>query len=312
MMVSGLLTFRLKMGLAVLSMVLLGLALAVAVASYAFGIQVGPSLVTAMLVFLFALSVFQWLFGPYLINLMYNAIEVKPYDPQYGWLVQVVHEVALRNGVSPPKVYIADVPFPNAFAYGSPIAGKRVAVTLPTLRILTREELRAVLGHEIGHLRHHDVEVLMAVGLIPSLIYYLGWSLLWGGGNSRNGYGPLVGIALIALSFVFNLFVLYINRLREAYADINSALTVEDGASNLQLALAKIVLATNPNALQAYRKKANMAMLFFNDTAVNVYSSDAQQLVEVWKRTKVSPLDELFSTHPHPAKRIQMLEKLKY
>jgi Heat shock protein. Metallo peptidase. MEROPS family M48B len=94
------------------------------------------------------------------------------------------NEVAEANGIKTPKVYIADAPFPNAFAYGSPIAGKRVAITTPLLKILNKDEVKAVLGHELGHLRHRDVEFLMFIGLIPALIYWLGYSLwfsgLWG------------------------------------------------------------------------------------------------------------------------------------
>lgn len=187
----------------------------------------GIALVTSLVVMAFFLTLFQWLIGPFLINVMYRAHEVKPDDPTYGWVYDMVADVARANGFKDvPKVYIADVPFPNAFAYGSPIAGKRVAITLPLLKILKPGELKAVLGHEIGHLRHRDVEVLMAVGLLPTVIYWLGWSLWWGGGwwgggwsegrDNNGGLLLLIGLVLIAVSFLFQLFVLYINRLREA------------------------------------------------------------------------------------------------
>ncbi len=192
-----------------------------------------------------------------------------------------------------PKVYIADVPFPNAFAYGSPIAGKRVAITLPPLlKILKPSELKAVLGHEIGHLRHRDVEVLMAVGLLPTVIYWLGWSLWWGGGwwgggwsESRNNGGGLlllIGLALIAVSFLFQLFVLYINRLREAYADINGALTVENGARNLQRALAKITLYMDPNVVKR-TTNGTLRMFFFAPPVSTEYiESNVDDLIEYW------------------------------
>jgi heat shock protein HtpX len=320
-MAFSVLGFKLKMYLTVISIFLLGFAIAIGFAGLVFGFRYAPAMITGILSFIFIMSLIQWLFAPFLINYMYRAIEVTPDDPQYGWLVNIVNEVAMRNRIKTPKVYIADVPIPNAFAYGSPIAGKRVAITLPALKILSRDEIKAVLGHEIGHLRHRDVEVVMAVGLIPTLLYWLGYTITWSGvfsgGNGRNGNNIallyLIGLALIALSFIFNLLVLYINRLRETYADINAVQTVEGSAENLQLALAKLVLSADPEAIERYKKKTTISMLFFNMSSVEeISTSRARELVEIWKRTKVSILDEILSTHPHPARRIQLLEKFKY
>jgi len=305
--------FRLKLFLSMLVTILIGMALA-------YGVIVlfgggGIYVITALTMLALMLTLIQWLFGPYIINAMYSAEEVKPDDPSYGWLYKMVEDVAMSNGFSKaPRVYIANVPFPNAFAYGSPIAGRRVAVTLPILRILSRDELKAVIGHEIGHLRHRDVEVMMAVGLLPTVIYWLGYSLLWGGilsgGNNRNGGGVafLVGLALLAASFLVQLFVLYINRLRESYADINAVLTVPGSPRNLQRALAKIVLYMDPNAVNRYNSA--LRMFFFAPPVSEEYIiNNADALVNAWRNYKPSVLSDLFSTHPHPARRIQMLDK---
>ncbi|WP_126451360.1 zinc metalloprotease HtpX [Sulfodiicoccus acidiphilus] len=309
---------KLSMILASIGIVLLGLALGLAVTTYLFGYTFGTGLIIGILGFIFVLNILQWLLGPYFINMAYRAKEVKPDDPTYGWLLWDVSEVARNNGLPAPKVYIANVPFPNAFAYGSPLAGKRVAITAPTLRILNRDELKAVLGHELGHLRHRDVELLMAVGLIPALVYWLGYSLFWGGMFGEGGRGNnsgllfLIGIALIAVSFLFQLFMLFLNRMREAYADINAAQTVPGGASNLQTALAKIVASVDPSVAQRYKSNTTMKMLFFAPIDVKeVPEDDVRAIVEGWKHEKVSWHADLFSDHPHPAKRIQLLEKMK-
>ncbi|WP_069807603.1 zinc metalloprotease HtpX [Vulcanisaeta thermophila] len=317
---TSLITFKLKMALAMIGVLLLGGALTYGVMWALTGGSVsGLMLVTGLVVMAFILTLFQWLLGPYFINAMYRAVEVKPDDPTYGWVYDLVSDVARSNGFKEtPRVYIADVPFPNAFAYGSPIAGRRVAITLPLLRILNKNELKAVLGHELGHLRHRDVEVLMAIGLIPTVIYWLGWSLWWGGWwggwNERNNSGllALIGLALLAVSFLFQLFVLYINRLREAYADINGALTVEDGAHNLQRALAKIELSINPRLIN--RVNGTMRMLFFAPGVreEDISTENVERLIEYWRRYKPSIWEELFMTHPHPARRIQLLDRFMY
>ncbi|EWG07423.1 MAG: heat shock protein HtpX [Candidatus Aramenus sulfurataquae] len=318
------LKLKANMILASIGVFLLGFALAFAVVSYFFGVTFAPAVIVGILSFLVVLNILQWLFGPYLINAMYRAVEVTPSDPRYGWLVPLVNEVAMYNGIEAPKVYIADVPFPNAFAYGSPIAGKRVAITLPLLKILNKDEIKAVLGHELGHLKHKDVQLLMAIGLIPALIFYIGYSLMWsgmlGGGERNNNSGVmwLVGVALLAVSYLFQFLVLYVNRLREAYADVNSAQTIPGGAHNLQRALAKITLATDPEVLERYRNRGAgnglMSMLFFAPTQINgeVSDMDVEELINYWKTQKVPWYADFFSDHPATPKRIQLLEKLKF
>ncbi|QKR01037.1 zinc metalloprotease HtpX [Metallosphaera tengchongensis] len=314
-------SIKLKLGMVLLSLAVLvaGFALVYGVLGYIYG-SFTPAIIVGALIVVAFLNVIQWLIGPYIINAMYRAKEVSRDDPTYGWLVDLVDEVALYNRLGTPKVYIADVPFPNAFAYGSPIAGKRVAITLPLLRSLNKDEIKAVLGHELGHLRHKDVELLLAIGLIPTLMYWIGYSLMWtgflgGGGNQRNGslYAWAIGIGLLVLSFVFQFFILAINRMREAYADLNSATTIPGGAENLERALAKITLTVDPRAVEKYRNKNNvMRMLFFTSVSGEDVYGNVDELINYWKSEKVPWYADFFSDHPHPAKRIQMLEKLKY
>lgn len=118
-----LIKLRLVMGLSGVTIVLLSVALLVGIAELLSGGSLavgGLYLISGMLVLVLAINIFQWLFGPYMINAAYRAHEVTQDDPSYGWLVDLVSEVARDNGFSkPPKVYIAEAPFPNAFAYGS-------------------------------------------------------------------------------------------------------------------------------------------------------------------------------------------------
>ena len=319
---------KLRLSMAGVAIVIIGLGLAIALGVLALvtgSIAATAYTITGILIFIMFINIIQWLFGPYIINAMYHAKEVSPDDPKYGWLVDLVNEVAEANGIKTPKVYIAEAPFPNAFAYSSPIAGKRVAITAPLLKILNKDEIKAVLGHELGHLRHRDVEFLMFIGLIPALIYWLGYSLwfsgLWGSwwGGGRDSDSPfiimLIGLGLLAVSFVFNLFLLALNRMREAYADVNSAITIPGAARNLQRALAKIYLSVDPRITKVIKRNAgsNLShMLFFSPLPKDwkeVPESDVDELIEYWRNYKPSIFEELFSDHPHPAKRIRLLDK---
>jgi heat shock protein HtpX len=262
-----------------------------------------------------AINVLQWLFGPYMINAVYHA---RPADPvSEGWLYESVRELARRSGLGKePKVMVAEIDLPNAFAYGSPLTGPMVAVTRGILRRMPRDELEAVLAHEVGHLKHRDVMVMLMISLIPAVIYYIGYTLyisgLFGGGRRNGGaaYGVLIGIALMIISFVFNIFVFLMSRLREYYADSHAALTVPDGARKLQRALVRIMALSGRLPPSERVRHETLKMFFISDPEAAIDPAiDLDRAIESFRRMKVSALADLFSTHPHPAKRIRHLDR---
>ncbi len=265
--------------------------------------------------FVVVFHVFQWLIGPYIINAVYRVRELRP--DEYPWIHEAAARLSERSGIRPPKLMIAEIDIPNAFAYGSPLTGNMVAVTRGLLHSLEPSEVEAVLAHEIGHLRHRDIIVMMMISIIPAILYYLGYMLYmsgWFGGYSRDERGNaglilLMGIGLMVLSFVFNLFVFYMSRLREYYADSHAAMTAENGARNLQRALVKIMVASGRMRRRAQGRYSHFKAFFIADpdTGIRAYG-DIDRLVEEVKREKPSILAELFSTHPHPAKRLRFLD----
>lgn len=274
--------------------------------------------VYGILGFVVAFHFFQWLIGPYIINAIYRVRELKP--DEYPWLKEAVTEIAAKSGLDkPPKLMLAEIDIPNAFAYGSPLTGNMVAVTRGLLRNLDREEVEAVVGHEVGHLKHRDVIVMMMISLIPAIIYYIGYSLYisgWLGGSDtrRQGGGGgglviLIGIILIMLSYLFNLFIFYMSRLREYYADAHSATTVENGARNLQRGLVKIMAASGRIPRAVRRNYDQLKMFFISDPEIAIRGyGNVDELIEAVKREKPNIIFELFSTHPHPAKRLRFLD----
>ncbi len=295
-----------------IAIALIAAAIIISVIRYFFGAGFSLFMLSLILLLILAVDVIQWLFSPYLMRLAYKLSPVPENDINYSWLLEMIHRISSQSGIRTPKAYIAEVGFPNAFAYSSPIAGRRVAITRPLFNLLTREELEAVLAHELGHLKHRDVELLFAIGLIPSLIFYVAYGLIFSSNNrQQSGYAFIVALALMALSFVFNLVILGINRMRETYADINATIYAENGASNLQTALAKIVSYSGPKFRRRKTEASNItSMLLFSD--INSESDgNARALLEKWRKMEVSVLHSIFSSHPHPAKRIQMLENIK-
>lgn len=272
-----------------------------------------------------AFNILQWLISPYIINAIYRARELpKNENPK---LHEVVEKLSKESKMKKPKLMLSQIPIPNAFAYGSPIAGKYVAVTSGLLKTLEHEEVEAVIGHELGHLKHRDVQIMMFVSLLPALLYYIGFSLMLSSmyGRQREGGGAaLLGIGFMAFSWILNIFILYLSRLREYYADRHSASTVEDGPRKLSEGLAKIVHATR-NMRRTRKEIQNLnafKALFISDPdhadtdsmAISTLTAtgDRKLVQEILSRklTTIDRIIEVFSTHPNIVKRLKALQEL--
>lgn len=250
---------------------------------------------------------FQWLISPVLISR--GAREVTD-DPAYARLRDMVHEIARRSGVKPPRVYITNDPFPNAFAFGNLVQGRGVAVTRPLLEILNEEELYAVLAHEVGHVRHFDMEVVLALGLIPSALGSIGGFLLYSGQlllfAALDEAAMLLGLIMLAVGFLLyaavffiQIFVLWFNRLRETYADLHAARLLGPAAVNLARALAKIQIYMSNVRVDPFKG------IVLTVPPMRIKESDPDELLRKWSREGAPALADFLSTHPHPAKRVR-------
>jgi len=272
-----------------------------------------------------AFNIFQWLISPYIVDAIYRVREISEHENPR--LHATVENLSRKSGIKKPRLMLAQIPLPNAFAYGSPIAGNRVAVTSGLLKTLEYGEVEAVIGHELGHLKHRDVQIMMFVSILPALLYYVGFSLMWSSmlGRQRNEGG---GIALLAIGFmvfswILNMFILYLSRLREYYADRHSVSIVEDGPRKLSEGLAKIV-STTKNMRKTRKKKQQLnafKALFIADPdraetdSMKISHAAAlsdQRLVQdilSRKMTTMERIIEVFSTHPNIIKRLKALQE---
>jgi len=279
--------------------------------------------------FVIIFNIIQWLLAPYIIDAIYRVREVsKAENPK---LHGIVERLSQKSNMRMPRVMVANIPIPNAFAYGSPVAGTRVAVTSKLLETLEDEEVEAVLGHELGHLKHRDVQIMMFVSILPALFYFIGYSMLLSsmyGRRSQRDSGSaaaLIGVASIAIYWILTMFTLYLSRLREYFADRHSSNIVEEGPRKLSEALAKIQASTGrmKRINRQVGSFSSFKALFISDPdraetdVVSIaqargYATD-QRLVEEVLRREVTPADrlmELFSTHPNIVKRLRALQEL--
>jgi heat shock protein HtpX len=270
------------------------------------------------------MNIAQWLLAPYIVDAIYRVKPMAETDnPQ---LHQTVTTLSQKSGITKPKLMLSKIPLPNAFAYGSPLTGNRVAVTEGLLKNLNSDEVEAVIGHELGHLKHRDVQTMMVVSFLPALFYYIGFSLMWSGNTrdrNNNGNSALFGIAFMAFSWILNLFILNLSRTREYYADRHSVSVVDNGAQKLSSGLARIVHATQRTSRSkqdAKNQNAFKALFIADPDKANVDSqtlatmeASGQALVReilAKKPTFADKLIEALSTHPNIVKRLQALQEL--
>lgn len=228
-------------------------------------------------------------FSDRIVLSIYKAREVGPYDASA--LHQIVDELAEKAGIPKPKVYIVPQEAPNAFATGRNPEHAAVAVTDGLLKILTQQELKGVLAHEIGHVLHRDtlIQTVVAVmaSVITSLAYMLRWSAVAGQDNRAGAIGGLL-LALLA-PFAALLIQMGISRSREYMADDIGA-RLSGSPSSLAAALAKLGSYSKQIPMQARESTAHMFI-------VNPLTNQS--------------LASLFSTHPPIEERIARLKALQ-
>ncbi|MCM8819595.1 MAG: zinc metalloprotease HtpX, partial [Candidatus Omnitrophica bacterium] len=206
---------------------------------YGFGITgILPHLILA-----FVMIFIQYLIGPKLVEMLMRVKYIR--RDEYPKLYEMVEELAYKAKIPTPKVGISYINVPNAFAFGKGVRDGRICVTKAILELLNEKELRAVLGHEMSHLKNRDVLFITLLSVIPLVMYNLYRYFMFFGyyGNRRrqNGnYGFIIGLVALIFYFVTNLLVLYASRIREYFADKGS-IDLGNPASALATALYKLV-----------------------------------------------------------------------
>ncbi len=221
---------------------------------------------------------------------MHNAVQVDASSaPQlYG----IVEELARRGGLPTPKVYLIDEPHPNAFATGRNPQNAAVAATTGLLAILDREEVAAVMAHELAHVKNRDTLVMTMTATIAGAISMLAnFGLFFGGGDRDRGGGNMIAmiLAVIVAPFAAMLVQLAISRAREYGADKGGA-EMHGNPRALATALAKLARGAQaiPNPVAAR-----------NPAAASLYIVPGLGRGDSW-----------FSTHPATENRIAALEAM--
>lgn len=247
------------------------------------------------LVFAGVMNFFAFWFSDKMALRMAGAREVS--EAEAPRLHAMVREVANLANMPMPRVYIVQNDSPNAFATGRSPKRAVVAVTTGIQRILSERELRAVIGHEMGHVKNRDILTSSIVATVAGAIALIGnilmWSSLFGGGRDDNRNPLLMLLAIIVAPIAATLIQLGISRTREYAADRTGAEITHDPEA-LASALEKL-----------HRGTAMMPM----EATPNQEAVSALYIVHPFAGGGIS---NLFSTHPPMEERIKRLRQMTY
>jgi heat shock protein HtpX len=269
----------------------------------------------------------QYMIGPKMVEMSMRVRYVS--EKEQPELHKMVAELAQKAGIKKPRVGISDMNIPNAFAFGKSRGDGRVCVTRGIMGMMDKDELKAVLGHEISHIANRDVTIITILSIIPMICWYLSWNTMYSGGSNERGSNmAIIGIFAFLLYFITNLLVLYASRIREYYAD-RGAVSLGNKPDTLASALYKLVYGSAKAGKGELKQMEGYKAFFVNDPsrAIRDFSElkaldkdlsgtiDQHELAAIRdKKVVVSTGDrimEVLSTHPNMLKRIQQLSKLQ-
>lgn len=235
------------------------------------------------------MNVITYWFSDRIVLAMYRAKQVT--EQEAPELYQIVASLARKDSIPTPKIYIIDQDQPNAFATGRNPAHASVAVTTGILRILSREELSGVIGHELTHVKNRDILIGTVAATIAGAISYIAhfaqFAAIFGNRDEENRSNPIALILLIIVAPIAALLIqMAISRSREYMAD-------QGGAH----------LTGNPRYLSNALRKLNDA-----SQQIPMQASPATAHMFIVNPLSLAGITALFSTHPPIEKRIWKLE----
>ena len=277
---------------------------------------------------------FQYAIGPTIVAATTRLNYLKP--GENPWLEGIVKEQVDKIGLPMPRLATVPNDTPNAFTFGRTTSSATLAVHEGLLRQLNENEIRGVLAHELGHIKHKDYIVMTILSTLPLIAYLIAQITLRAGmysGGRRNNKDNS-GVALLAIGavsfavyFITFLIVMRLSRLREHYADAFSAY-VTGSPRSLSSALTKITygLSIAPKAPEGARAfyiedpgtaKQEVQQIIEKKNQYDLDRDgvlDERELylaMENESKSTWAQMNSLFATHPTTFKRILLLKEIE-
>jgi len=293
-------------------------------------------LIAVLLGFALGITLLQYLLAPYIIRTFTN---MKPLPEEYKWLHDMADELAKKANLRKrPNLYIVHDGTPNAFAFGYGKNHAHIALHTGLIEMLNKDEIKAVLAHEMGHVKHNDMVLITIASMVPVFVYYLIIAIGSIAARSRDDENGGLNVIFIFIGayvaqFFTYLIVLYLSRTREYYADAFAAAATKP--KDMRTALAKIAYGfpaisgknakkyekarsfyiADPIALTNERQKREDALSKDLESSIRKREKEGRHIESdtiddamKWEREKsAAKVLNIFSTHPLTYKRIDAL-----
>jgi heat shock protein HtpX len=205
-------------------------------------------------------------------------------------LYQIVRELTTRADLPMPRLYMIPQDQPNAFATGRDPKHSAVAVTQGITKLLSEDELRGVLAHELAHVKHRDILIQSVAATIGAAITYLGYMLMWFGGDDESPLSLVASLALVLLApIAASIIQLSISRQREYAADAGGA-----------------QICGNPESLASALLRLEQGA-----AAIPMQVNQAAEPLYIVKPFSGGGFSRLFSTHPPIEERVKRLRQMR-
>jgi heat shock protein HtpX len=205
-------------------------------------------------------------------------------------LYQMMRDLTTRAGLPMPRLYMIPADQPNAFATGRNPKNAAVAVTSGITKLLSEDELRGVLSHELAHIRNRDILTQSIASAIGAMITWIAYMMLWFGGDDESPLGLIANLALFLLAPISaTLIQLAISRQREYSADATGA-----------------EVCGNPESLASALLRLEQGA-----QAMPMQVNQATEPLYIVKPFSGGGLASLFSTHPPIEERVRRLRQMR-
>ncbi len=277
---------------------------------------------------------FQYAIGPVMVAASTHLHYLKP--GENPWLEKTVKEIADKSGLPMPRLATVPNNTPNAFTFGRSTNSATLAVHEGLLKQLNQDEIKGVIAHELGHVKHKDYIVMTVLSALPLIAYLIAQASLYAGAfsggrrNSKDNSGValiIIGIIAFAIYILTFIIVMRLSRLREHYADAYSAY-VTGNPRELESALAKITygLSLSPKAPEgarafyiedpaAARQEVQHIMEHKDEYDLDhdgvLDERELELAMEKESKSTWVQMNNLFATHPPTFKRILMLREIE-
>ena len=205
-------------------------------------------------------------------------------------LYRIVRELTTRADLPMPSIYVIPQDQPNAFATGRSPKRSAVAVTSGIMKLLSEDELRGVISHELAHIRHRDILVQSVAATVGGAITWIAYMMLWFGGDDESPLSLVASLAMVLLApIAASLIQLAISRQREYAADATGA-----------------EICGNPESLAS-------ALLRLEEgaKAIPMQVNQAAEPLYIVKPFSGGGIASLFSTHPPIEERVRRLRQMR-